>query len=198
MCLPIIIFHSNFSQDFFLAPEIFFVGVITLLVCATLVPSVMHLAQRIQPWMSVSTLCLLGLLGVTAMTGSLTSFVLPGGGGHAVMDNRRGGVPPVTMKMATGPSNGWSWPWGTLSDLDEEWVTWGERSFFKLLKGGFFLGATQQKSFWGEFWGGFWGSHFFSPKSGFWIFIESGRPLTCCHGCFGWLLKQLPDEIFFQ
>eukprot|EP00434_Breviolum_minutum_P042898 symbB.v1.2.038204.t1/scaffold5870.1/size22917/2 len=61
--------------------------------------------------MEVSTLCLLGLLGMTAMTG-VTSFVLPGVR-HAVMENRRGGVPPTTMKMATGPSNGWAW--GTLS-----------------------------------------------------------------------------------
>ena len=95
MCLPIIIFHSNFSLGLFSGSGDFFCWALPWLVCATLVPSVMHLAQRIQPWMSVSTLCLLGLLGVTAMTGSLTSFVLPGGGGHAVMDNRRGGVPPT-------------------------------------------------------------------------------------------------------
>ena len=77
------------------------------------------------------------------------------------MANRRGGT-AVTMKMATGQSNGW--PWGTLSDLDEFRMTW-EFEVFSNFEGGCLFGYSTNK-FLGRIWGGFGGLIFFSAKSG--------------------------------
>ena len=165
MCLPIIIFHSNFSQDFFLAPEIFFVGVITLLVCATLVPRDAS-----------------GTTRFTAMEG--VNVVPAGPPWHDSHDwgdllrSSRGppccdGEPTWWWSSTNDNEDGnWTVQWMALALGNFEWLGWrvsdlGERSFFKLLKVGFFWGVLNKKVSGENFGEVFGGLIFFHQKVDF-------------------------------
>ena len=159
MCLPIIIFHTNFSQDpFFWLRRFFLLGVTVVGLRHFGLPwCISHHAfhshgcpcQRCACWASLGWLGWLGWVPSSFQEAEATLWWLTD-----VVEQQ------------------WQWRWqldNPMDGLGELWVTWmnfewlGSLKFFQTLKVDVFLG-TQQTSFWGEFGEVLGVSFFFSQK----------------------------------
>ena len=190
MCLPIIIFHIDFSQDLFFRLRRFFLLGVTVVGLRHFGP-VRDASRTTHTAMDVRVNVVPA--GPPWHDSHDWGDLLRPSRGPPCCD----GEPTWWSSTNDNEDGNWTVQWMGLGNF--EWlgwsrVTWERKFFFKLWRWMFFWG-TQQKSFWGEFWGGFGGSHFFSPKSGILEVHWKWKTFDLLALVFLVIAEALPDEI---